>query len=121
MAKEVPVVVGLSSVSAVEQARGRCARFAGRAYRVEGLDVRVPDVVGQLSQARKDGSEARALRRRALGQWHGGRWTRSDSRSSRHVLGRVELVVLGPRRLDVLIDDARSSGRCSDPWSTGAV
>lgn len=69
VAEEVPVVVGLCSVSQARSGRRR------RAYRVEGLDVRVPDVVGQLGEAREDAGKARPPRRGALGQWHGGRWS----------------------------------------------
>lgn len=70
MAKEMPVVVRLCSVS---QARSSSAETAP--YRVEGLDVRVPDIVGELCQTRKDAGKARPPRLRPLGQWHGGRRT----------------------------------------------
>lgn len=68
MTKKVPVVVGLGSVS-FTGATGGSSQLA--AHRVEGLDVRVPGVVGQLEQTRKDAGKARAPRRRLLGQWHG--------------------------------------------------
>lgn len=70
MAEKMPVVVGLCSASAPALARGVYAGIR-EAYRVERLDVRVPDVVGQLEQAREDAGEARPPRRRLLGRGHG--------------------------------------------------
>lgn len=100
------------------------------AYRVEGLDVRVPAVVGQLEEAREDAGEARPPRRRLLGQWHGS-WRMQGAGLGWAGLGRVQMegtrgmFLAGgrcsiTRRTDVVVADLRARCCCGLHGGAGA-
>lgn len=64
VSKKVPVVVGLDVVSRLDAVDGMLAGTD----RVERLELRVPDIVGQLLQPRKNMGEARCPPRVSVGR-----------------------------------------------------